>query len=262
MPTTRRPASRMQLEVLPGAARRVEHDAIIRARRDQSIHECAMRRGRVRLCVVVRRLGVVLRRHRGTPLPEPCGPVHERSIRIRCRGGARAVWRRRPVADIRTGDGFARDGRTRRTMAGRRDPEDPRASIGEHRPGDVVVHARPITWSDTGRHARDLRVRVPWPRRSARRVGRYYPSTRATATRPPAWRSFSTARSPTGGGARSTPSRERRIVASNALCRKFGFELIGEETIDYGGRALRCNHWVLDPTDGTATAEADTAAQR
>jgi hypothetical protein len=22
--------------------------------------------------------------------------------------------------------------------------------------------------------------------------------------------------------------------------------MVGEETVDYGGRALRCNHWVLD----------------
>jgi RimJ/RimL family protein N-acetyltransferase len=50
--------------------------------------------------------------------------------------------------------------------------------------------------------------------------------------------------------------------ASNALCRKFGFELVGEETIDYGGRTLPCNHWVLDRSNGSAMAEADTAAQR
>jgi RimJ/RimL family protein N-acetyltransferase len=35
---------------------------------------------------------------------------------------------------------------------------------------------------------------------------------------------------------------------SNALCRKFGFSLLGQETIDYGGRSLRCNHWALEPT--------------
>jgi RimJ/RimL family protein N-acetyltransferase len=35
---------------------------------------------------------------------------------------------------------------------------------------------------------------------------------------------------------------------SNALCRKFGFALVGERTIDYGGRALRCNHWILEPS--------------
>ena len=33
--------------------------------------------------------------------------------------------------------------------------------------------------------------------------------------------------------------------ASNALCRKFGFELTGEEEVDYGGRSLRVYHWVL-----------------
>jgi RimJ/RimL family protein N-acetyltransferase len=32
---------------------------------------------------------------------------------------------------------------------------------------------------------------------------------------------------------------------SNALCRKFGFELLGEVDVEYGGRPLRCNHWVL-----------------
>jgi RimJ/RimL family protein N-acetyltransferase len=31
---------------------------------------------------------------------------------------------------------------------------------------------------------------------------------------------------------------------SNALCRKFGFELRGEVDVDYGGRPLHCNHWV------------------
>ncbi len=34
---------------------------------------------------------------------------------------------------------------------------------------------------------------------------------------------------------------------SNALCRKFGFELVGERAIAYGGRSLRCNDWVLRP---------------
>lgn len=34
-------------------------------------------------------------------------------------------------------------------------------------------------------------------------------------------------------------------AASNALCRKFGFELLGEVEVDYGGRVLACNHWVL-----------------
>ena len=33
-------------------------------------------------------------------------------------------------------------------------------------------------------------------------------------------------------------------VPSNALCRKLGFELVGEGDIDYGGRLLRVNHWM------------------
>lgn len=33
--------------------------------------------------------------------------------------------------------------------------------------------------------------------------------------------------------------------ASNAVCRKGGFTNIGEETVEYAGRRLRCNHWVL-----------------
>jgi RimJ/RimL family protein N-acetyltransferase len=33
--------------------------------------------------------------------------------------------------------------------------------------------------------------------------------------------------------------------ASNALCRKFGFELLGEEDNSYREAQLRVNHWVL-----------------
>ena len=33
--------------------------------------------------------------------------------------------------------------------------------------------------------------------------------------------------------------------ASNALCRKFGFELLGEEDGSYRDATLRVNHWVL-----------------
>ncbi len=33
--------------------------------------------------------------------------------------------------------------------------------------------------------------------------------------------------------------------ASNALCRKLGFELIETVEADYAGRILHCNHWVL-----------------
>ena len=35
--------------------------------------------------------------------------------------------------------------------------------------------------------------------------------------------------------------------ASNALCRKFGFELLGEEDGSYRDAHLRVNHWVLTP---------------
>jgi RimJ/RimL family protein N-acetyltransferase len=34
--------------------------------------------------------------------------------------------------------------------------------------------------------------------------------------------------------------------ASNAICRKSGFRLLEERRIDYAGRSLCCNHWVLD----------------
>lgn len=34
--------------------------------------------------------------------------------------------------------------------------------------------------------------------------------------------------------------------ASNAICRKFGFELLGERVGGYGGHQFRTNHWRLD----------------
>jgi RimJ/RimL family protein N-acetyltransferase len=37
-------------------------------------------------------------------------------------------------------------------------------------------------------------------------------------------------------------------VASNALCRKVGFQLDGEADIEYGGRSLRCRHWIWPVT--------------
>jgi len=37
---------------------------------------------------------------------------------------------------------------------------------------------------------------------------------------------------------------------SNAICRRTGFELVGERDIEYMGRTLRCNRWVLDLRDG------------
>jgi len=33
---------------------------------------------------------------------------------------------------------------------------------------------------------------------------------------------------------------------SNALCRKFGFQLVDERDFVYAGRTLRCNDWALD----------------
>ena len=38
----------------------------------------------------------------------------------------------------------------------------------------------------------------------------------------------------------------KAIAASNALCRKFGFELVGEYEADYAGAMLHTNHWRLD----------------
>ena len=35
-------------------------------------------------------------------------------------------------------------------------------------------------------------------------------------------------------------------VPSNALCRKFGFALLGSADVDYRDRTLHCNHWLLD----------------
>jgi RimJ/RimL family protein N-acetyltransferase len=37
---------------------------------------------------------------------------------------------------------------------------------------------------------------------------------------------------------------------SNALCRKFGFTLLGEHAFVYAGRTLQCNHWTLDVASG------------
>jgi RimJ/RimL family protein N-acetyltransferase len=35
-------------------------------------------------------------------------------------------------------------------------------------------------------------------------------------------------------------------AASNAICRKTGFTMGEERNIEYAGRTLRCNHWVID----------------
>jgi RimJ/RimL family protein N-acetyltransferase len=34
--------------------------------------------------------------------------------------------------------------------------------------------------------------------------------------------------------------------ASNAICRKNGFVLVGERDVEFAGRTLRCNHWRVD----------------
>lgn len=34
--------------------------------------------------------------------------------------------------------------------------------------------------------------------------------------------------------------------ASNALCRKFGFELLEDRSFQFRGRTLHCNHWRLE----------------
>jgi RimJ/RimL family protein N-acetyltransferase len=41
---------------------------------------------------------------------------------------------------------------------------------------------------------------------------------------------------------------------SNALCRKFGFVLLGQADFVYSGRTLRCNHWSLDTPNPVPTA--------
>ena len=35
---------------------------------------------------------------------------------------------------------------------------------------------------------------------------------------------------------------------ANAGCRDLGFSLLGQCDMDYEGRPLRCNHWLLDPS--------------
>jgi RimJ/RimL family protein N-acetyltransferase len=41
---------------------------------------------------------------------------------------------------------------------------------------------------------------------------------------------------------------------SNALCRKFGFERREQCAVDYSGRVLRCNHWLLAVRENAAAA--------
>jgi RimJ/RimL family protein N-acetyltransferase len=47
-------------------------------------------------------------------------------------------------------------------------------------------------------------------------------------------------------------------AASNAICRKAGFELQGEVDFEYPpGHQMKCNDWVCDLRKGTSTADAD-----
>jgi RimJ/RimL family protein N-acetyltransferase len=47
---------------------------------------------------------------------------------------------------------------------------------------------------------------------------------------------------------------------SNAICRKLGFTLVGEEEFEYpAGHFMRCNEWRLDLSDGTDAAGASEA---
>jgi RimJ/RimL family protein N-acetyltransferase len=36
-------------------------------------------------------------------------------------------------------------------------------------------------------------------------------------------------------------------AASNGICRSLGFRLIGQRQVEFAGRALQTNHWVIDP---------------
>lgn len=41
-------------------------------------------------------------------------------------------------------------------------------------------------------------------------------------------------------------------AASNALCKRAGFELLGEEDAPYANTILRCNHWRIDLSEAGA----------
>ena len=50
---------------------------------------------------------------------------------------------------------------------------------------------------------------------------------------------------------------------SNALCRKFGFELVEEREIEFLGRPLQVNHWVLElarPSRPARSSQAGTSS--
>ena len=47
---------------------------------------------------------------------------------------------------------------------------------------------------------------------------------------------------------------------SNALCRKFGFALLGAREFVYAGRPLRCNHWALaTPAPGQSSSRSSSS---
>ncbi|MER6299788.1 GNAT family N-acetyltransferase [Kitasatospora sp. NPDC001539] len=41
--------------------------------------------------------------------------------------------------------------------------------------------------------------------------------------------------------------------ASNGICRTLGFRLLGERDVDFAGRILRTNHWVVTPGEHTGS---------
>jgi RimJ/RimL family protein N-acetyltransferase len=46
---------------------------------------------------------------------------------------------------------------------------------------------------------------------------------------------------------------------SNALCRKFGFALLGQTDFVYAGRRLQCNHWSLETPNNPGPTAPDPA---
>lgn len=49
-------------------------------------------------------------------------------------------------------------------------------------------------------------------------------------------------------------------AASNGVCRSLGFTLLGRTDVDFAGRILHCNHWVID--DAPAAEAPDGATPR
>jgi RimJ/RimL family protein N-acetyltransferase len=42
---------------------------------------------------------------------------------------------------------------------------------------------------------------------------------------------------------------------SNAICRSLGFALLDQREVEFSGRMLVANHWVINPMDGLVTAD-------